>query len=291
MRITRIAVTLAVPALLIGSLAACGSSAKSAAGAAGAAATGGGGAGAPALPDLGPKGELVAAAAVMQQAGSADISISSPDGSSGSGSGVYAWGAKPVLDLSEQQSGKAIKFRMAGGSSYLGVDNTQAAALGGKHWIDLSTAAGGIGDPFTALAVLMDPTAELTVAAQHGTLSKVGAEQVAGSSTTHYRSSMPAQDLVDQLPNLTDAQRKAAMQVATDGGATLITDFWVDGKHQLLQMREQNTDGSSPSSDGSAANASTIAYSNLGVKVGVSAPAASDQADPADAAKLLSSLN
>ncbi|MDH6121227.1 hypothetical protein ABH930_000007 [Kitasatospora sp. GAS204A] len=286
MRIVRIAAALTGSALLIGSLAACGSSAKSSTGATG------GNAGAPALPDLGPKAELVAAAAVMQKAGSADVALTSAGGSSGSGSGVYAWSGKPALDLSEQQSGKTIKFRAVDGSSYLGVDDTQAATVGGKHWLDLTTSSGaaGMGDPFTALAVLMNPAAELTVAAQNGTLSKVGSEQLAGTGTTHYRSSMPAQSLVDQLPNLTDAQRKAALQVATSGGATVITDFWVDGKHQLVQMQEQTSDGSSPSSGAGGSSASTVKYSNLGVKVSVSPPAASDQAAPADALKLLSSL-
>ncbi|GAB2692575.1 hypothetical protein [Kitasatospora kifunensis] len=287
MRSVRIAVALAIPALLVGSLTACSSSSKSSTGSTG---TGSGGAAA-AAPDLGPKAALLESAAVMQKAGSANINISSSDDSSGAGSGVYAWGGKPTLDLSEQESGKAIKFRVVNDGSYLGVADGQAAELGGKHWVNLNTAGGSaVGDPFTALAVLLNPAAELGVAAQNGTLAKVGSEQVAGTATTHYRSSMPATDLVNQLPNLSDAQRKAALKVATDGGSTITTDFWIDGKHQLVQMTEQNSDGSSPSSSGSGDSVSTIKYTDLGVKVSVSAPAASDQADPAAAAQLLSSL-
>ncbi|MFF7633978.1 hypothetical protein ACFZB9_12600 [Kitasatospora sp. NPDC008050] len=290
MRSTRIAVALAVPAVLVGSLTACSSSSKSSTGSGGAAAAASGAAAAGGS-DLGSKAALLESAAVMQKAGSADVAVSSSDSSSGNGTGVYAWGTKPALDLAEQESGKTIKFRLVNGGSYLGVADDQAALLGGKHWVDLNAGSGStIGDPFTALAVLMDPTAELTVAAQNGTLSKVGSEQVAGAATTHYRSTMQATDLVGKMPSLSDAQRKAALQVVADGGSTVITDFWVDGKHQLLQMTEQNVDGSSPSSAGAGSNASTVKYSNLGVKVSVSAPAASDQADPAAAAKLISSL-
>lgn len=294
MRSMRIAVALAVPAVLVGSLTACSSSSKSSTGsgsAGGAAAAASGVAGAAGSSDLGSKAALLESAAVMQKAGSADVAVSSSDSSSGNGTGVYAWGTKPALDLAEQESGKTIKFRLVNGGSYLGVADDQAALLGGKHWVDLNAGSGStIGDPFTALAVLMDPAAELTVAAQNGTLSKVGSEQVAGAATTHYRSTMQATDLVGKMPSLSDAQRKAALQVVADGGSTVITDFWVDGKHQLLQMTEQNVDGSSPSSAGAGSNASTVKYSNLGVKVSVSAPAASDQADPAAAAKLISSL-
>ncbi|WP_329580931.1 hypothetical protein OG500_16355 [Kitasatospora sp. NBC_01250] len=292
MRSARIAVALAVPALLVGSLTACSSSSKSSSGSgsAGAVASAGAAAGAAGAPDLGSKAALLESAAVMQKAGSANVTVSSSDSSSGNGTGVYAWGTKPALDLAEQESGKTVKFRLVDGGSYLGVADDQAALLGGKHWVNLAAGGGsGLGDPFTALAVLMDPTAELTVAAQNGTLSKVGSEQVAGAATTHYRSTMQAADLVGKMPSLSDAQRKAALQVVTDGGSTVITDFWVDAKHQLLQMGEQNVDGSSPST-GANPTASTVKYADLGVKVSVSAPAASDQADPTVAAKLLSSL-
>ncbi|MCX4748442.1 hypothetical protein OG455_23495 [Kitasatospora sp. NBC_01287] len=286
MRIVRIAATLAVPALLAGSLAACGSSAKPAA--ATGTKPGGAAAGVPALPDLGPKAELIAAAAVMQKAASADITLSSNDGSAGSGSGVYGWSGLQALDLAEQESGKTIKFRLVDGGSYLGVGDSQAAELSGKHWVKLDSADSQLADPFTALAVLINPADELTIGSQSSTLTKVGAEKLGGTDTQHYRSSAQAADLVAKLPNLTDAQRKAALAVASDGGATVISDFWVDAKHQLVQLTETNTDGASPSSSDSS---TTVKYADLGVKITVTAPAASDLAAPADAAKLLSSLN
>ncbi|MGF1430488.1 hypothetical protein [Kitasatospora sp. LaBMicrA B282] len=289
MRIARIAVSLTIPALLVGSLAACSSSSKSGNGATG------GAAGVPAAaPNLDPKGEMLAAAAVMQKAGSANVTMSTPGDTSGDGTGVYQWAGQGALDLQGKDKGKPVKMRVVNGSAYMGADDTGAAAMGGKHWIDMSSmtaAMGGAGaDPFTGLFVLLNPANELTVASQSSTLTKVGTEQVGGGSTTHYRSSTPAADLVAKLPNLTDAQRKAAQSMASEGGANLIFDFWLNGKHELVQMEQQNSDSSSPApaaspSDSSDSSATMIQFTNLGVKVNVSAPAASDVASPADAAK------
>ncbi|WP_035848112.1 LolA-like protein [Kitasatospora azatica] len=291
MRITRIVTTMTAATLLVGALAACGSSAsKASSSAAGGAASGA--AGAPAA-GLGgdPKTELLAAAAVMQKAGSAKLTVSSPGTTSNDGSGVYAWGSKPRLDLAEQGTGgTAMKIRVVDDAVYLGVPDAQVAAAGGKHWVKLpsgSGAGGGMGASFQALALMLDPAAQLTVAAQNGTLKKVGAETVDGAQTQHYQSTMPTETLVKSVPNLSAEQRTAVLGVLKEDGSTVVSDFWLNSKRQLVQQKEDGADGASPSSGG----ATSTKYSDFGVQVNVATPAATDLADPSEALKLLGNLN
>ncbi len=285
-RVVRIASTVAVSALLVGALAGCGSSGtkKSADGASSAA---GGGAGAVAGGGLGPKAELLAAAAVMQKVGSAKVHISSDDPSSatGDGDGVYNWSGTPALDLTTTTSGKATRIRLVGGVTYIGVDDQQAALAGGRHWVKVDDTMAGMGASFQAMIVMLDPAVQLTAAAQNGKLSKVGSEPTG----EHYRSVTPVDALVAGIPNLKDADRKAVSDALKQDGSDVTTDFWLNAQRQLVQEKEVGSDPSSPSASasGSAPSSTTIKYTDFGVKVAITAPAASDQVAPADAAKLL----
>lgn len=286
----RIASAVAASALLVGALSACDSSAKrtadaapAASASAGAAAPGGG---------LGAKADLLAAAAVMQKAGSAKIAVSSAGDKTDQGSGLYAWGAQPALDLSEQQSGQAMKVRLVANVMYLGVDDTQAAQLGGKHWLKLDGTgpAGGLSGNFQALAVMINPAAQLATAAQAGKLSTIGSETVGGVSTQHYQSVMPTATLVAAVPNLQDADRKAVLAALGQEGATVTSDFWLNGQHQLVQQKVVSSNGTGASPAAGSGTATTAQYADFGVKVSVTAPAASDQVDPADSLKLLGAM-
>ncbi|MDH6136538.1 hypothetical protein P3T37_005966 [Kitasatospora sp. MAA4] len=292
MRAVRIASAVAASALLVGALAACGSSAKKStdvlptavASAAGAGA-GGGAAG-----SLGPKADLLAAAAVMQKAGSAKLAVSSAGGKADEGTGLYSWGgAQPAMDISEQQSGQAMKVRMVGGVMYLGVSDQQAAAVGGKHWIKLDGTgpAGSMTANFQALAMMVNPAVQLTAAAQGGKLSKVGSESLDGASTEHYQSVMPTATMVASVPNLSDADRKTVLTALTQEGSTITSDFWLNGQHQLVQQKEVGTNDASAAPSADQSTATTTKYSDFGVKVTVTAPPASDQVAPADQLKLL----
>ncbi|MDH6111035.1 hypothetical protein P3T36_005939 [Kitasatospora sp. MAP12-15] len=289
----RIASAVAASALLVGALSACGSSAKKsadavpgaagAANSAGAAAAGGG---------VGAKADLLAAAAVMQKAASAKIAVSTAGDKSDQGSGLYSWGAQPELDLSEQQSGQAMKVRMVDNVMYLGVDDQQAAQLGGKHWLKLdgNGPAGSLNGNFQALAMMINPSVQLAAAAQAGQLSTIGSESVGGVSTKHFQSVMPTATLVAAVPNLQDSDRKAVLAALGQGGSTITSDFWLNAQHQLVQQKVVGSNGSSASPAAGAINATTTQYSDFGVKVSVTAPPASDQVAPADSLKLLGAM-
>ncbi|WP_344444455.1 hypothetical protein [Kitasatospora nipponensis] len=287
---------IAVSGLLVTALAGCGSSAKSTASAvpgAGAPAPVASGGGTGAAGGLGVKAELLATAAVMQKLGSAKVTVSSAEAGGDNGTGVYAWGDKPALDLTSSNSGKPMRIRVVDGVAYLGVGDAQAAELGGKHWakLDSSGPAAGPGSSLQALSLLLDPALQLAAAAQSGKLSAVGAQSLNGTATQHYRSVMPADSLVAGIPNLKDDQRAALLDALKQDGSTVTSDFWVDAKHQLVQQQEAGSDGASAGASASASpdgSGTTITtYSDLGTKVSVSAPAASDQASAADALKLL----
>lgn len=290
MRVVRIASAVAASALLVGALSACGSSAKksadalpSAAGTAGAAAPGGG---------LGAKADLLAAAAVMQKAGSAKITVSTAGDKTDQGSGLYAWGAQPGLDLAEQQSGQAMKVRLVDNVMYLGVDDKHSAQLGGKHWLKLdgSGPAGSLNGNFQALAMMINPSVQLATAAQAGKLSTIGSESVGGVSTQHVQSVIPTATLVAAVPNLQDSDRKAVLAALGQEGSTVTSDFWLNAQHQLVQQKVVGSNGTTASPATGAPTATTTQYSDFGVKVSVTAPAASDQVDPADSLKLLGAM-
>lgn len=284
MRVVRIASTVAVSALLVGALSACGSSAKKSAdivpSTPGAPAAGG---------SLGDKAELLSAAAVMQKAGSAKVSISSDDPSSGTGDGLDSWQGKPELELTMTESGQPMKIRVLDGVSYVGVNDQKAAAFGGRHWLKLDNSGplGGMNSGFQALAVMIDPAVQLTAAAQNGKLSKIGAESLGGVSTQHYQSVMPTATLVAAVPNLTDAQRKAVQDALSQDGSTVTTDFWLNAQHQLVQQKEVGSGGASASPSTGKPNTATTKYSDLGVKVTVTAPPAGDQIPSSDALKAM----
>ncbi|WP_035800791.1 hypothetical protein [Kitasatospora mediocidica] len=260
------------------------STVASAAGAAGAGGAAAGGAHANA--------DLLSAAAVMQKAGSAKLAISAAGDKSDDGGGLYSWGAQPAMDISEQQSGQAMKVRMVDGVMYLGVSDQQAAAVGGKHWVKLDGTgpAGSLSANFQALAMMVNPAVQLTAAAQGGKVTFVGVESLGGVSTQHYQSAMPTATLVAAVPNLSDADRKAVLTALSQDGSTVVSDFWVNADHQLVQQKEVGSDGASASPSADQSTATTTKYSDFGVKVVVAAPAASDQVAPTDALKLLGAM-
>ncbi|MFI9269311.1 hypothetical protein ACIGXM_01085 [Kitasatospora sp. NPDC052896] len=279
MRVVRIASTVTATALLLGALSACGSSAKSPAPAAASSA----GAAAPAAGSAAgsPKVALLAAAAQMQKLGSAKVTLGAPY----NGNGVYSWQGQGDLDVTMTEAGQPVQVRVVDGQPYLGADAQQAALTGGKHWLKLSTAAGGQGAQLQAMTALLDPALQLGAATQSGELSAVGAETVNGVPTQHYRSTVPAQTLVDGLTALDAAHRQAVLALLQPG-STVTTDFWLDAKGELVQQKESSSGGSAQA----APVALTVGYTDFGTAVSVATPASNDLISPADAAKLVGAL-
>ncbi|GAA1953860.1 hypothetical protein [Kitasatospora viridis] len=290
MRITRTVAATALTGLLTVAVAACGSSAKSpsdnsAGKPAGGSSPAAAGTPAPAAGGGDAKAELLAAAIVMAKAGSAKVTVSGADSGTGSSaSGELAWGSSTKLDVTEQQSGQDLRVRVLGDAVYLGTTAQPSPLPGGKHWVQLPS---GTSSAFQSLPVMLDPAAQLTAAAQSGKMTKAGSEQVAGASADHYTGTVPVNDLLAGLQGLSPAQR-AAVQSQLNGNTSVKVEFWLNAKHELVQQREQPlTAAASPSAGAATSGTVTTGYSDLGVQVTVSAPPASDQADPSAALQLL----
>ncbi|MER5862505.1 hypothetical protein [Kitasatospora sp. NPDC002040] len=300
--------TIAVAALLLGGLTACGASggasdqaakpSVSATPSGSTAATGtaapepGASAPATATPGAGqapaptgaPKDVLLAAAAVMAKAGSAGLVVSA--GGAESGGGALRWGQPAAADLSFKVDGQDAKLRSAGGVSYVGAPAETSALAGGRHWmkVDAAAPANGAGlsaggEDARALAVLMkalDPAVPLAVGAASAGLAKAGVEQVNGAEAVHYRATGVGQALVGAMLGLTEDQKNQALAVLGRGDIAL--DLWINGRNELVQLR---------TADLTPVRAAemTVRYTELGKAPEVAAPPAADVFDVADLLK------
>ncbi|MER5642387.1 hypothetical protein ABT095_36300 [Kitasatospora sp. NPDC002227] len=306
MRNVRTAAAMVVAAVLVSGLAACGSaaggkdqaksaaasgasSAASAAGSGSAAPSGGasgsaGGGAAVKTDGLGAKELLLASATVMEKAGSAKLTMTgSTPGASGTG--VYSWKAPAAFQLTLNTSEGPGKLLVTADQLYLGVDDETAADMGGKHWLKLDPKAAGQGAPggedagsLTAMLQTLNPAVQLTANALGGKLSKVGAEQVGGVATTHLRSELPVESLVNGMPGLGEDVKKLVIGTLKKNRASVTTDFWISGNGELVQQTSDNVGNGSK-------DPVTVGYGALGSAATVTAPAPGDVMSFADMLK------
>ncbi|MER7750513.1 hypothetical protein [Kitasatospora sp. NPDC097643] len=285
MRAVRLASTVVTAAVLLGAVTACGSKGNDAKSAdiKDVAAQGGGDPVAAALAGD-PKAALAASALVMQKAGNGKVTMSSPDGSAhNAGSGDADWKnpSKMAVDLTgDMEAGKKVKIRLIGADVYVGPGDgaAAAAALGGKHWVKLP-ASNEMGSSFLVVGQMVNPVAQLTLAAQGGKLSKVGQEAVDGVQTTHLRAVEETATLVAGMSSLTPEQRASVQKVLEEDGKTLTVDFWLNAKQELVQYSEYGDKNGEK-------DAVIIKYSGLGSAAKIEAPAAGDLGNEADVLKL-----
>ncbi|KQV18524.1 MULTISPECIES: hypothetical protein [unclassified Kitasatospora] len=302
--------TIAVTALLVGGLTACGSSGSGAgeaakpsasaspsAGSSGtaapqpgasspAAATAGAtaGAGQVPAPTGAPKDVLLAAAGVMAKAGNAGLVLST--GGADTGSGALRWGGSAAADLTFKVDGQDARLRSAAGASFVGASPETSALAGGRHWMKVNAAAPANGAGLSAggedartLAVLMkalDPAVPLAVGAASPGLAKVGVEQVNGAEAVHFHAAGVAQALVGAMAGLTEDQKGQALAELGKGGGAL--DLWINGRNELVQLRSADL---TPARTGEM----TVRYTELGKAPEVAAPPAADVFEVADLLK------
>ncbi|MER7667923.1 hypothetical protein ABTY61_05575 [Kitasatospora sp. NPDC096128] len=278
MRAVRLAATVATTALLLVGATACGSKGGSDSKAAGDSKGAADSVAAGLSAD--PKAALAASALVMQKAGSGKVAMTSPDPSSPGGSGTADWKdpGKVAVDVSSDMGGKKLKIRVIGADAYVGGDDATAATLQGKHWVKVP-ASEEMGGAFVVMGQMVNPVAQLTIAAASGKLSKVGEESVDGVQTTHLRAVEETATLVAGMTSLTAEQRQSVQKTLEEDGKTLTIDFWLNGKQELVKYQEfGDTNGES--------KAVTVKYSDLGSATKVEAPAAGDLGSQADLLKL-----
>ncbi|MFJ9441647.1 hypothetical protein ACIRRH_07200 [Kitasatospora sp. NPDC101235] len=280
MRALRLASAVATAAVLLGAVTACGSSGGSGTegGDTKSGDTKGGDPLAAALAGD-PKAALAASAVVMQKAGNGKVTMvpSNPDNPGGTGDADWKDPARTAVDLAGDMGGKNLRIRVIGTDAYLGGDEA-APALGGKHWVKLSSDE--TGDSFRAAGQMMNPVVLLTVAAQSGKLSKVGQETVDGVQTTHLRAEQDTAAVVAGMSSLPADRRQAVQKALEEDGKTLTIDFWLNGKQELVQYQEYGEKNGSK-------DAVTVKYANLGKAAAIAAPAAADLGNEADLLKLL----
>lgn len=182
--------------------------------------------------------------------------------------GVIQFGSPPQAEITTTiDAGSETVVRMFGPIFYVQIPAAQRAALRGKSWMrmDLTT----VGKDGAAVAKQfddIDPSRQVKMLLDSGTVTAVGQEDVGGVRTVHYSGTAP----VDKyLGNLDESLRSTAQQELSAQGATDVkTDIWVDEQYQprrahvVLGTTDLTTD-----------------YSDYGKPVSVETPPAADTVD------------
>ncbi|GAA2753448.1 hypothetical protein GCM10010440_73510 [Kitasatospora cinereorecta] len=230
-------------------------------------------------PEKEPKADLMAAAAVMDKAGTATITLSGGT----QGSGTQSWKTPQMIELHMSKNGTDFTVRCAEDAVYV---PAPAAAYGGKHWvrIDASAAPGSAkqldAETLTLLTMMVDifnPVLELHAAVHDNAITKIGPDRVNGVEATRYSARLTADTLVAQMTSLTDTDRDKVRKVLTSYGQTQSADFWINDRNELIQF------GIAGLSSTNHAATTLLTYSDLGTAPAPAAPAASDVAAPGDA--------
>ncbi|MFD7643119.1 hypothetical protein ACFV4P_20995 [Kitasatospora sp. NPDC059795] len=215
---------------------------------------------------LGAKEALLASAAVMEKAGSAKLTVSGGT----EGTGEFVWKAPKSFLLNTKSDGEDAKVLFVGDVMYVGVGADMADAAGGKTWMKIDPKATAQGAPggsdaggFATTMELMDPAVQLAVAAP--TATEAGTESVAGQSTTHYRSDVPVDALVEKMQLAAELKTQVLAELKKKG-STVTTEFWINAKGEVVQQ----------SSSGLSTGAAKIVFSSLGSVQPTKAPADSE---------------
>jgi hypothetical protein len=174
-----------------------------------------------------------------------------------------------------------IEVRTVDRTVYAKLPAELAGSLGGKPWVKLDAkalAAAGMGqlsqlNPAEQLGYLHGVTGDAEV---------VGEEAVDGTPTTHYRVTID----LDRAAKSAPAPSRASIAEARKalGAATLPADVWIDAEGRVRKFA--TTMEMTPTSVAGAAGATgpmtvdlTVAYSDFGTAVDVTAPPAAEMTD------------
>jgi hypothetical protein len=173
-----------------------------------------------------------------------------------------------------QGSGK-VRTLVVGGILYLsldaleGGDPSSTPDLAGKKWLKLDPQMFGGGGEIGQ----SDPNGSLdALRGAKGDVKRVGTEKVRGTRTTHYRVAIDAEQAVNSAP--AEQRDEVRSSIGALGSRTIPADVWVDGKGRLRKVRLRVA-ASSSNTKGSVA----FEYFDLGARVNVEAPPASEVVD------------
>jgi hypothetical protein len=203
-----------------------------------------------------------------------------------------------VIDLSEL-TGAAASFeeRIVDGVIYIDfgsiLDATGSvlpAELLGKRWVsvDISSLTGPDGESLRSIDPTggANPTSQLDALRGIDDAVRVGAEDIDGVRTTHFRGALRlalAREHLDAVPDALRAQVEAGLEQMFRGDRKLPVDLWLDAENRLRQMRTR-IDVEEPEQ---ARVTVTLTMPEFDVPVEVAAPPAEETIDFGEFQQLL----
>src|SRR6266536_5557753 len=223
------------------------------------------------------------AATKTASAGSVQIAMTGKVSAAGQeipidGEGVFDLkGKRGRFDLTTTVPGKGdvrVQELLDGLVIYVRSDALASSLPGGKHWLKLDLKALGdkAGVDLGALKQLgggTDPTQFLGYLKKAGDVKKVGAEDIDGTPTTHYRATIDLDKLAGSAGGAAGSVRQLEQLT---GGKTIPTEIWIDGKGRA---RRQTIDYATKSPVPASVQFS-IDCKRFGVPVDVHAPDTGD---------------
>ncbi|PYC78014.1 hypothetical protein C7C46_16880 [Streptomyces tateyamensis] len=268
-------------AVLLATLAGCGSGGDGPAGAGRPSPTAAGSSPSPSAKstDRSPQGVMLAAEQALQTARRAQLTyrFDTPDGTSDSADGVLFWAPRTIMKLARTTPGATDQLIVMDTVCYRGGDAATAARLGGKHWEKTAEVTGPDGrkeTPYASLVDQLNPLQAVTAAAAATDLKLVGPENLGAGPVEHYTATLTVAGYVAAQQNLLTADRREQLTAALGSGGltTLTLDLWLNDKDQLVQLHRSGA-GTAGRLD------QLVIYSDWGGQLAVLAPAESDTRD------------
>ncbi|MCX4236096.1 MULTISPECIES: hypothetical protein [Streptomyces] len=183
-----------------------------------------------------------------------------------------------MADQMRQLGTTSMEARYLPDAYYAKMGDKFAEQSGGKHWIkygydDLAKLAGGSGVYMKDQMQNTTPNQSVKLLLASGDVEKVGEEKVRGEDTTHYSGTVEVAELAGRSSSLSASQLAELKSQLEQAGVTTETiDIWVNDKDLLVKKAEKGELATGSMS-------STAYYSDYGVEVAAEEPAAGDTAD------------
>lgn len=198
------------------------------------------------------------------------------DGLTGTMTITYTGGT--MADTMRRLGTTSMEARYLPDAYYAKMGDKFAEQAGGKHWIrygyaDLADLGGSSGAYLKDQMQNTTPNQSVKLLLASGDVKKVGTEKVRGIATTHYSGTVDVADLARKNSNLSAGQLAGLKKQLTQAGvSTESVDIWVDDHNLLVKKVERG-------SMSAGEYTQTAYYSDYGVKVSATEPAASDTED------------
>ncbi|MFJ8937896.1 hypothetical protein ACIRL0_19595 [Streptomyces sp. NPDC102365] len=183
-----------------------------------------------------------------------------------------------MADQMRQLGTTSMEARYLPDAYYAKMGDKFAEQSGGRHWIkygydDLAKLAGGSGVYMKDQMQNTTPNQSVKLLLASGDVEKVGEEKVRGEDTTHYSGTVEVAELAGRSSSLSASQLAELKSQLEQAGVTTETiDIWVNDKDLLVKKAEKGELATGSMS-------STAYYSDYGVEVAAEEPAAGDTAD------------